>query len=142
MKKYLHLFLILSEMIFFSFHSFAACQYSEPPGNFLYRKNTFSLNRVTNDNSLSATITANKPGACINTTSPIVTFTGANGTPAYTFSYKINNGNLQTITSVSGNSATLNVPTNTAGTFKYTLISVSDAVPSTQNISNQEVTIT
>lgn len=142
MKKYLYLFLILSEMIFFSFHSFAACQYSEPPRNFLYRKNTFSLNRVTNDNSLSATITANKPGACINTTSPIITFTGANGTPPYTFSYKINNDNLQTITSVSGNSATLNVPTNTAGTFKYTLISVSDAVPSTQNISNQEVTIT
>ncbi|MDS1032065.1 PKD domain-containing protein [Porphyromonadaceae sp. NP-X] len=142
MKKYLHLFLILSEMIFFSFHSFAACQYSEPPGNFLYRKNTFSLNRVTNDNSLSATITANKPGACINTTSPIITFTGANGTPPYTFSYKINNGYLQTITSVSGNSAILNVPTNATGTFKYTLISVSDAVPITQNISNQEVTIT
>ncbi|MES2330753.1 MAG: SprB repeat-containing protein, partial [Bacteroidota bacterium] len=63
---------------------------------------------------------------CQNTTSPAVTFTGNNGTAPYTFTYKINNGTSQTVTSV-GNSATVSAPTGASGTFAYSLVSVVDA---------------
>ncbi len=143
MKTFFQFLSFLIGIIFFSPFLFSINKPKEfSPDILLNKGNLFLQNQNYNENILSATITANKPGACINTTSPIINFTGANGIPPYTFSYKINNGNLQTITSVSGNSAILNVPTNATGTFKYTLISVSDAVPITQNISNQEVTIT
>ncbi|GAA0874644.1 hypothetical protein GCM10009118_10520 [Wandonia haliotis] len=63
---------------------------------------------------------------CQNGTSPVITFTGANGTAPYTFSYTINNGAVQTVTST-GNSATVSVPTGVAGTFVYELVNVEDA---------------
>lgn len=75
--------------------------------------------------SISGTI-----AVCQNATSPNITFTGATGTAPYTFSYTINGGPVQTITSV-GNSITLAVPTGTAGTFTYNLISVRDGSSTT-----------
>lgn len=63
---------------------------------------------------------------CRNTAEPQITFTGGNSTAPYTFTYKINNGAPQTVTST-GNTATVNVPTNVAGVFTYTLLSVQDA---------------
>ena len=86
-------------------------------------------------NSASATITVNPlPTAtisgtttvCQNAPSPVVTFTGANGTAPYTFTYKINAGGNLTVVSA-GNVATVTAPTNVAGTFIYTLVSVKDA---------------
>lgn len=74
--------------------------------------------------------TANISGTnavCLNATSPNVTFTGAAGTAPYTFSYTINGGPVQTITTVAGNSVTIAAPTGTAGVFTYTLVSVRDA---------------
>ncbi|HRN78627.1 MAG TPA: T9SS type A sorting domain-containing protein [Ferruginibacter sp.] len=71
--------------------------------------------------SMSGTATT-----CVNGSSPAVTFTGAGGTAPYTFSYSLNGGATQTIVSV-GNTATLNAPVSTAGTFTYQLLSVSDA---------------
>jgi len=143
MKKYLRVFLALTEMIFFSSYSFAAFHFTDPNENFLYQKNIFSFYPVNNGNTLSATINADKLGVCINGTSPIITFTATNGTAPYVFTYKINNGALQTITSESGkNTASIHVPTNTAGIFNYVLVSISDATPITQNISNQQVTVT
>lgn len=65
---------------------------------------------------------------CQNDAAPTITFTGRNGTAPYTFTYNINGGANQTVTSPSGanpQSATLtNVSTGTAGTFKYNLVSV------------------
>src|SRR6185437_14594699 len=55
-----------------------------------------------------------------------ITFTGANGTAPYTFTYNINGGSNQTVTTASGNSVTVAAPTGTVGTFKYTLVSVHD----------------
>lgn len=79
---------------------------------------------------------------CINEASPIITFTGSNGTAPYTFTYNINGGSNQTLTSV-GNSATLNAPTNIAGAFQYNLVSVSDASATVcSNDLNQSATIT
>ncbi len=63
---------------------------------------------------------------CLNAASPLITFTGAGGSPPYTFTYSVNGAASQTISSGSGNTATITVPTNTAGTFSYTLISVSE----------------
>lgn len=62
---------------------------------------------------------------CQNEPEPVVTFTGSNGTVPYTFTYTLNGGANQTISTVSGNSVTLSVPTTIAGTFNYSLVSVS-----------------
>jgi gliding motility-associated-like protein len=67
---------------------------------------------------------------CRNATPPDITFTGAGATAPYTFTYTINGGPNQTVTSV-GNTATVSVPTTTAGTYTYTLISVQDASATT-----------
>lgn len=71
---------------------------------------------------------------CVNAVSPQITFTGATGVPPYTFTYNINGGPNQTVTTVSGNSVTVSVPTTVAGTFTYSLVSVQNAgpVPCTQ----------
>ncbi|MCX2583995.1 lamin tail domain-containing protein [Pedobacter sp. MR22-3] len=60
-----------------------------------------------------------------NSTAPVITFTGANGTAPYTFTYTINGGTNRTVTST-GNTATIAVPTAAAGTFVYNLVSVAD----------------
>ncbi|MEJ7681484.1 MAG: hypothetical protein WKG06_27260 [Segetibacter sp.] len=64
---------------------------------------------------------------CQNSTSPDITFTGANGTAPYTFTYNINGGTNQTVTTTSGNSVTVSAPTTATGTFAYNLVSVSGA---------------
>lgn len=100
--------------------------------------------------TVSATITVNPlPTAtitgtatvCLNSTSPAISFTGANGTAPYTFSYTINGGPAQTITTTSGNSVQLNAPTTVAGIYVYELVSVVDA-SSTACSQNQSGTVT
>lgn len=60
---------------------------------------------------------------------PMVTFTGANGTAPYTFTYKINGGSDLTVSTASAldNSVDVAAPTNVSGTFTYSLVSVVDA---------------
>ena len=71
---------------------------------------------------------------CQNSVSlPLINFTGANGLAPYTFSYTINGGAIQTVTTVSGNSVTVPVPTGTAGSFIYSLVSVASAAGCSQN---------
>jgi len=73
--------------------------------------------------------TANITGTtevCLNGTSPLITFTGTGNAAPYTFTYNINGGVNQTVTTVSGNSVTLTVPTGMAGTYTYNLISIQD----------------
>ena len=64
---------------------------------------------------------------CQNTAAPLITFTGANGISPYTFTYQINGGANQNITTASGNSVTLGAPTNASGSFAYSLVSVSSS---------------
>lgn len=64
---------------------------------------------------------------CLNATNPPITFTGSAGNAPYTFTYNINGGTNQTITTLSGNSATLNAPTNALGIYTYNLINVQDS---------------
>ncbi len=65
---------------------------------------------------------------CLNDTEPQITFTGTGGNPPYTFTYKINGGSDLTISTPAGNnSVSINVSTNTVGTFEYQLVSISDS---------------
>lgn len=65
---------------------------------------------------------------CQGSSEPIITLTGAEGIAPYTFNYNVGGGEVLTvITSGSENSATVNVPTNSSGTFVYSLVSVTDA---------------
>ncbi len=84
-------------------------------------------------NSLpTATIATSAANVCQNATSPTITFTGANGTAPYTFTYKINSGSNQTINST-GNTATISVSTATVTTYTYTLVSVTSTAGCSQN---------
>ncbi|MFZ4796122.1 MAG: PKD domain-containing protein [Bacteroidia bacterium] len=74
--------------------------------------------------SISGTNSVCKDAPTIN-----VTFTGANGTAPYTFTYNINGGGNLTISTASAldNSVDVVAPTNVSGTFTYSLVSVVDA---------------
>lgn len=72
---------------------------------------------------------------CKDDPEPTITFTGANGTPPYIFSYTIDGGPVQTLTSI-GNSATIQVPTNAVGTFVYKLVGIEGS--STTNCSQNQ----
>jgi gliding motility-associated-like protein len=74
----------------------------------------------------TASISGTK-GVCLGDSPAQITLTGANGTAPYTFTYNIDGGTSQIITTTTGNNVTISVPTTNAVTFKYNLISVSDA---------------
>ena len=82
---------------------------------------------------VQATSTATISGTatvCQNGTAPIITFTAANGTAPFEFTYNINGGAPQTISTGSGpssNTATLTVPMTATGTFVYNLTGVSNS---------------
>ena len=82
---------------------------------------------------VQATSTATISGTatvCQNGTLPIITFTAANGNAPFEFTYNINGGAPQTISTVSGpspNTATLTVPMTSTGTFVYNLTGVSNS---------------
>ncbi|OXB00688.1 hypothetical protein B0A75_08165, partial [Flavobacterium oncorhynchi] len=77
-------------------------------------------------NPLPTAAISGTTAVCNNGTEPLVTFTGSNGTAPYTFTYKINGGANNTVTTTSGNSVTVEAPTDATGTFAYTLVSVKD----------------
>jgi uncharacterized protein (TIGR02145 family) len=80
---------------------------------------------------------------CMNAASPNITFTGSGGTAPYTFTYTINGGANQAVSTTSGNSVTVGAPTGIAGTFTYNLISVNDANTCSQAQSgNAVITVT
>ncbi|QBZ98926.1 T9SS type B sorting domain-containing protein [Flavobacterium sangjuense] len=64
---------------------------------------------------------------CLNDPSPQIIFTGANGTAPYTFTYSINTVVQPPVSTTSGNSVSVNVPTTPQGTYTYALVSVQDA---------------
>lgn len=82
----------------------------------------------------TATISG-EASVCKDGTSPTLTFTGSNGTSPYIFTYSINNGANQTVTST-GNTAVLTIPTSSTGTFDYKLISVKEG--STQTCTQNQ----
>ena len=81
-------------------------------------------NAIVTVNPLPTATIAGTTTVCQNAARPLITFTGASATAPYTFTYNINGGADQTVTTVSGNSVTVAAPTNVAGTFTYNLVSV------------------
>jgi uncharacterized protein (TIGR02145 family) len=82
-------------------------------------------------NQLPTAIISGTTAVCQDAVSPLITFTGATTTPPYTFTYNIDGGATQQVTTVVGNSVTIAAPTNTVGSFTYNLISVQDGSPTT-----------
>ena len=78
---------------------------------------------------------------CQNAASPNVTFTGSNGTAPYTFTYTINGGADQTVSTTSGNSVTVSAPTGISGVFNYYLKMVIDASSTTCSQTVSETAI-
>ena len=78
-------------------------------------------------NGLPTATISGTTSVCLNTTSPNITFNGANGTAPYIFTYTINGGSNLTVTTTSGNSITVPVSTATAGTFTYALVGVRES---------------
>ena len=88
--------------------------------------------------SISGTISV-----CQNAANPSVTFSGSSGTAPYIFTYTINGGTNQTITTLSGNSISVNAPTNSLGIYNYNLVNVQDSnVTSCLNTISQMAVVT
>ena len=103
-------------------------------GSFIYNLLSVADVNAAQNQSATATVTirtlatASISGSAAipqNGTAPTITFTGANGTAPYTFTYNINGGNNSTITS-NGNMATVAAPTTSVGNFVYNLVNVAD----------------
>lgn len=78
-------------------------------------------------NPLPTAAIAGTTSLCRNANQPRITFTGAGATRPYTFTYNINGGPTLSVTTASGDTVSIPVPTNTPGTFTYNLLSVTDA---------------
>ena len=93
-------------------------------------------------NSLpSATISSNV-SQCVNVSSPVVTFTGLNGTAPYTFAYTKNGIVSTPLTTTAGNSATITIPASPASQNSFAISNVTDNNGCTQAITGQSDTIT
>lgn len=114
-----------------------------------YKIRIIELNSLTNSlstsigiNPLPTSTISGTTTVCQNSTSPSITFTGSNGTKPYTFTYQINGGTNQTVSTTGSNSSvTVNAPTTTAGSFVYTLVSVQDANCSQNQSGSATVTV-
>jgi hypothetical protein len=90
---------------------------------------------------LTATISGDTT-VCQGAGAPDITFTGANGTAPYIFTYTINSGSELTVsTTVSDSSVTISVSAETDSTFIYNLVSVTDAGSNTEPATGS-VTVT
>ncbi len=86
--------------------------------------------------TISGTITV-----CQNAAAPLITFTGNSSLPPYTFTYNINGGANQQVTTSSGSSATVPAPTNVVGIFTYNLLSVQTGSCSQSQTGTAVVTV-
>jgi uncharacterized repeat protein (TIGR01451 family) len=73
--------------------------------------------------------------------SPTITLLGSNSIPPYNFTYNINGGNNETISSDENGYAYLMVPTSSIGVFNYSVVSVSSNIGGTSQL-NETATIT
>lgn len=96
---------------------------------------------ITVANDLSATISGTI-STCQDAAQPVVTFTSVNGIAPFTFTYNIDGGADQTVsTTGSSTTATISASTATTGTFVYTLTNVSGAGDASTAVAGQTATI-
>ena len=100
-----------------------------------------SLNGSIRVNQLSTATIIGTTITCQNEASPVVTFTGAGGTAPYTFTYNINGGTNKTVSTTTGDTVTVSVPTTVSGTFAYNLVDITDSKACT-NAQTGTATIT
>uniref|UniRef100_UPI0038D4AFDB beta strand repeat-containing protein n=1 Tax=Flavobacterium sp. TaxID=239 RepID=UPI0038D4AFDB len=90
----------------------------------------------------SATISGTT-AVCLNSISPQITLTGANGTSPYTFTYSINTLVQPPVSTTVGNSISINAPTASQGVYTYALLSVQDgASPSCSQTQSGSAVVT
>lgn len=112
-----------------------------------YRINEGSLHLEFSGNSSIppiATISGGGVTVCQNESPPPqITFTGDMGAPPYTFTYRVNGGAFQTVTTTGTNtSVSVNADISAVGTVTYTLVSVEDGNGDTENASgNVQITV-
>ena len=92
---------------------------------------SFSGSATVTVNPMPTAVITGAASLCLNAQPPLITFSGDNATPPYTFTYNINGGTSQTITTSSGNSVALTVPTNITGTYSYNLVKVDESSSTT-----------
>ncbi|SDF78077.1 hypothetical protein SAMN05421827_101523 [Pedobacter terrae] len=88
--------------------------------------------------------TANGPlSVCVDANdNPAISFIGSGALGAYEFSYTVNNGTVQTITTSSNSAtATVVIPLSSTGTFTYQLLSVKDLTTNCSQAKNLAVTV-
>lgn len=78
---------------------------------------------------------------CQGSEEPIINFTGTAGTEPFIFTYNINGGTPQTISTTSGNSVTVSVPTDSPGTYTFNLVSVQDVYKTAAQTGSATVTV-
>ncbi|MBM3442760.1 MAG: PKD domain-containing protein [Bacteroidetes bacterium] len=98
---------------------------------------TITVNPLPNATITGSTIT------CLNQLQPRITFTGSGSTRPYTFTYQINGSNQQTVSTLIGDTVSVAVPTQTATTYTYSLLSVKDgSVTGCSQIQSGTATVT
>jgi uncharacterized repeat protein (TIGR01451 family) len=96
---------------------------------------TIALPDATTNGPASVCVDANN--------SPVISFTGSGASGAYEFSYTVNNGSVQTVTTSSGSdTATVAIPVSSAGVLTYKLTSVKDLTTGCSRTKNLDVTVT
>ena len=78
-------------------------------------------------NQLPTATIAGTTAVCEGSADPSITFVGSTSSAPYTFTYTINGGANQTVTTTNGDSAIVLAPTTVPGTFVYDLVSVQDS---------------
>lgn len=98
------------------------CIITNPCNNSTSSSAILTVNQITGS-SIGGTATVNQGASA-----PLVTFGATGGTLPYTFTYKINNGSNQTVSTTGVNTtATVSQSTAAVGVFTYELVSVTDA---------------
>lgn len=96
------------------------------------------INQVIPPPSNPIVVTTNS--VCLNAPKPVITFTASTSTTACDFVYNVNGGDSIVLSS-DKNTAKIDVPTTTAGTFIYNLISYKDAT-GIVTLINESVNVT
>ncbi|MFB9088418.1 beta strand repeat-containing protein, partial [Flavobacterium paronense] len=94
-------------------------------------------------NPLPTATISGTTAVCLNSTSPQIILTGANGTAPYTFTYSINTVVQPTIQTTAGNSVAVNVPTASQGVYTYAIVSIQDGnIPSCSQSQSDSAVVT
>ncbi len=88
--------------------------------------NKYYLTAVVNQSQITGNISASQSVTIGSSPAPVVTFSATGGNAPYVFTYTVNNGMVQTITSSATGSATVTRATGVAGNYMYKLLSATD----------------